>query len=69
VPEFRSQAAKGVMSTIEMIDGPSIHVNTARQMKKEMIDHVRAVSMMQENTNVTNQTYVDISTNPKHLTR
>ena len=54
---------------MEMIDGPSIHVKTARQMKKEMIDHVRAVSMMKENTNVTYQACVDISTNPKNFTR
>lgn len=46
LPEYRSEAAKGIMSTLDRIDGPAIHVNTSRKMKKDMIDHVRAVSMI-----------------------
>ena len=49
LPEYRSEAAKGIMSTLDQIDGPAIHVNTSRKMKKDMIDHVRAVSMISGN--------------------
>lgn len=51
LPAYRSEAAKGILSTLDQIDGPSIHVNTARKMKKDMIDHVRAVSIIKDNTN------------------
>lgn len=72
VPEYRTGIMKGVLSTLEKIDGPSIHVNSTRKLKSEMIDHARALSIISGKVPTTIDdvsNLCDITTNPRIHTR
>lgn len=71
VPEYRTEIVKGVLSTLEKIDGPSIHVSSNRKLKSDMIDHARALSIISGKmlNNCDMYSICNITTNPREHIR